>query len=88
MIAFEERKFKGLTTREKINLMEKLMSDGHEVCVGTCEYGAIRSTDEKGKIQKMTSGVWGYEGDAIAVYVNEQPYPSTAIIELNCNENF
>lgn len=29
------------------------------------------------------SGVWGYEGDSIAIYIDGQPFPSSLVIEQN-----
>jgi hypothetical protein len=38
------------------------------------------------KIPESCSGVWGYGGDCISVYVNGNPYKSSDIVRLNEEE--
>lgn len=84
MIAYEERKYRGLDSTQKQKMLEELQNASAVVTTGTCEYGCISSAVDKGVIQSIGPGVWGYEGDSLAVYVNGVPYPSVAIVELNC----
>ncbi len=48
----------------------------------------LLSDGSKGYIDKLpqkASGLWGYGGDSIVVYVNSKPYPSNEIVKLNLN---
>lgn len=65
-----------MSPKEKRRIVRRLYSKGEP----------INTPDGKGLIDAMPqecSGVWGCEGDSIAVYVNGKPYPSTIIIRMN-----
>lgn len=83
MIAYENRKHKGVGSSRKLELMLALMHSKKLVKTGSIAYGNVVPDGDRGKIEQVVPGVWGYGGDAIAVYVNGQPYPASAILELN-----
>lgn len=83
MIACENRKHNGISTTRKMEMMKELMNSKTVVIAGNCSFGTVTPDGNVGTIEKMDTGVWGYGGDSIAVYINGNPYPSRAIIELN-----
>lgn len=83
MIAYENRKHKGIDSSRKMEIVMELMKSKRSVKTGSCSYGNVVPDGDSGKIEQVVPGVWGYGGDAIAVYVNGQPYPASAIVELN-----
>lgn len=83
MISYADRKHKGLKASERLEAITYLMEAGKLVRTGFSEYGNIIPDSNFGVIQKISSGIWGYEGDSLAVYVNGIAYPSVAIVEMN-----
>lgn len=83
MIAFENRKYIGVSLSLKREMLMALMNSNTVVRTGSCTYGNIEPDGNSGLIEEVDSGVWGFGGDVLAVYVNGTPYPSSAIIELN-----
>lgn len=83
MITFENRKYIGVSLSLKREKLMAHMNSNTVVKTGSCNFGNIEPDGNSGLIEEVGSGVWGFGGDALAVYVNGTPYPSSAILELN-----
>lgn len=64
-------------------MVKELMNANTQVIAGRCSFGTVTPDGNVGTIEKIGSGVWGYGGDSIAVYINGTAYPARSIIELN-----
>ena len=74
-----------LTSAQRLEICTWLHENVETVKAGKIAWGKIIDRTEGVMTEKPRecSGVWGYEGDSIAIRVNHQPYPSTAIVQLN-----